>query len=111
MGLGKFLLYGSLLTLPFVSLEKISAITCMPWNLSTEIDEHGKFIKENTEKVSCDVDSNYRNWDKKIIVMKHDMKNPILRIDYKNSGKFYSEFWDGRNLIALLADKLYHFNL
>lgn len=109
MSLGKVILYSSLIAFS-LSPEKIPAITCMPWNLPSEINESGEFVREKTETIPCSVDSNYRSWNRKGTVMSHDMKKPILRIDYKNGRELYSEFWDGRNLISLLADKLYHFN-
>ena len=110
MGLGKILACSSLIALSIVSPKEISAITCMPWNLSVEINGDGKLIKEKTERIPCNVDANYRKWKSKTTLMSHDMRKPILRIDYKSEESFYSEFWDGRNLISLLADRLYHFN-
>ena len=71
-----------------------------------------KFLKDKTKTVSCNVDQNYRMWNSKSVHMFHDMKTPILRIDYYQDEKItYSEFWNGNHLISLLADKLYHFGV
>ena len=52
MGLGKILACSSLIALSIVSPKEISAITCMPWNLSVEINGDGKLIKEKTEELN-----------------------------------------------------------
>ena len=45
-----------------------------------------KFLKDKTKTVSCNVDQNYRMWNSKSVHMFHDMKTPILRIDYYKNG-------------------------
>ena len=43
-------------------------------------------LKDKTKTVSCNVDQNYRMWNSKSVRMIHDMKTPILRIDYYKNG-------------------------